>query len=180
MSEETVSQEVEYVTIKNLASELSMDRSHALKLVKAMNLVITQVRNPESGMQAMSAISRRDADMVIETRKANGFSLTANQVIANQSNFLYVVAVDPEMRPGRVKVGKSMSVDNRIDSYRTICPQLEVIRTWSAPESCEGYLIALADAIGTRRGIELFDMNDMLGDFLSIADQAFSVIDAKN
>jgi hypothetical protein len=164
------------ILVKDLAIRLGMDRSHTLKLVKALNIETKTVRTPETGMQASSAVSKEDAAKMEEWRSSRGFSKSVE--VTEQRSFLYAILPDPVLRPGRVKVGKATTPDNRFADYKTICPEMQVLRVWPAPPSCEGYLIALADTFGLRVGVELFDIGSGLDSFMAAADSALAALSA--
>jgi hypothetical protein len=52
------------------------------------------------------------------------------------------------------------------------------LKTWAVPQSCEGYLIALADSMGIRVGQELFDLDDV-GAFIERATVAMSFLEVQ-
>ena len=65
-------------------------------------------------------------------------------------SLVYVIKLDPVHRAGRVKVGTTDVVGQRLQAFRTTCP--EAVEHWSmpAPRACEGYALALAQVMGTR------------------------------
>lgn len=91
---------------------------------------------------------------------------------------VYVAVLDPEARPTRVKVGATDSLDTRLLSFRTVCPDVHVLTTYSIPRSCEGYALALARSMCAQSftsSPEVFDFTDeTLKDFLDVLDNAFS------
>jgi hypothetical protein len=165
--------ETTLVPVKRLAEQLGMDRSHALRLVKRLGIETVSHRSSDTRNQASSAVTTQDAERCIEWRKAHGYGSESS---ATLGNVLYAVAVDPEARPGRVKVGTTTNQDGRFSAYRTTCPEMAVLKTWAVPQSCEGYLIALADSMGIRVGQELFDLDDV-GAFIERATAALSFIE---
>jgi hypothetical protein len=162
------------VFVRDIADRMGVDRSGVRRLVKRFGLTVLKRRGPETGMQLASALSEEDAEKLMAWRDAAGFSAETNGA-GTAPNFLYAVEVDPERRPGRVKVGTATIPENRFADYRTVCPDMNALRVWPVPSSCEGYLIALAGKFGERVGMELFDMGPALVDFLTVADEAFRV-----
>ena len=162
-----------HVLARDLADQMGIDRSMVHKIIKRAGLQAIKVRGPETGMQLASALSTDDAAKLMEWRESEGFSgaMRKNGLSANS---LYVVAVDPEARPGRIKVGTANNPESRFSDYKTICPQMAALRVYAAPAICEGYLIALADQFGERVGMELFDMGDELDSFLALSDSAMA------
>jgi len=75
----------EYVTIKELADVLKMDRSGCLKYVKKMKINRFDVRPLEARGQTMSAITPEDAQLIIERREEEGY-INGDVVGGNSNN----------------------------------------------------------------------------------------------
>jgi hypothetical protein len=159
------------ILLKDMAKELGLEKSWIRKMIKRLGLNAIQVRLPETGNQSCLALSPADYEFLKQHRKDRGFDSQKSFKPLDEN--LYIVEIDPEMRPGRIKVGISGNPEGRFSSYRTTNPGMVALRIYPAPMACEGYLIALADLHGERVGAELFDMADGLEDFLAIADKAF-------
>ena len=63
----------EFVTLKELAERLRMDRSHARRWVESTGFTFLRVRTSESGNQANLAVTASQAEEIVAKRRAAGF-----------------------------------------------------------------------------------------------------------
>ena len=153
-----------YITLKDLALELGMDRSHLRKYVLDVDIDMFRVRTEDSRNQATLAVSLEDAARVRASRLESGFRVQNRQEeISNPTDgFFYVVALDPIMRPDRIKVGFSSSLESRLSTYKTTNPDAEIIGSWRCKRNWEVAAIALVEATPSCSHVasELFDCSD--------------------
>jgi len=77
-------------------------------------------------------------------------------------NAFYIVQLDPEKRPNRLKFGVSERTKNRFAAYRTICPEAKLIKTWSCFREWETRLmIAATTNNGIEVGHEVYDIESI-------------------
>jgi len=94
-------------------------------------------------MQKADALTKEDADTLIEIREAQGFSTDEYAVkgtaipIENGKGVFYIIAVVPELAPNRVKVGFTNDIDGRLAAHRTAAPTAQVIMTWPCKRTWE-------------------------------------------
>ena len=162
----------DYILIKEVAIELGLDRSTTLKTVKRLNIPTVKVRDIKAGGQLCSAVNREGFDLLISTRETSGFGQGPRKECNTSRNVCYIIQVNPERMPERIKVGVSTDMQGRLSTYRTICPEASIVAAWYAPASCEGYMIAVGQEHGEQVGAELFDIEDVES-FLSLMSNAF-------
>lgn len=131
----------EYVTIGELAAELSMDKSHLRKYVLRAAFDFVKVRTSESRSQLTLALTAEDAEAIREMRQRQGFSGTMRP-IKNGNGRFYVIQVVPEYDRNRVKLGFATDVDVRLLSHRTAAPTAEIVGSWPCRASWEATAIA--------------------------------------
>jgi hypothetical protein len=146
------------VLLKDLARQIGAHRSGFKRALENRGYSVFEVRASSSGNQKTLAISREDAERFRAEREAE----IVHDVVARQASpdkgFVYAVEVDPEMRPGRIKVGWSMNIAQRLATYRAIAPDLRVVGLWRADgQFLEQTALLVARRDGTRIGQELFD-----------------------
>ncbi len=172
---------MEPITLKTLAAELGMDRSHLRKFVLKMEIEPLRVRTPDSRNQATLALIPTDADRVRTARAAAGFSKSDNhsEVRVSDGQF-YIAAMDIEARPNRIKVGYTDSLDNRVASYRTGNPDVQILRTWPCKRAWEA---AVIDAVTNLHGCqrvsgEVYDCKDVDA-LVARGDAFFAMLDGR-
>ena len=119
-----------YVTLKELAKELGMDRSHMRKYVLANGFTPVSIRTEDSAHQATLALTPEDAESVRSMRVRNGFSATFRAPLENGNGVFYVIQVVPDLDPLRVKLGWTHDISSRLDAHRTAAPTAEMVKMW--------------------------------------------------
>ena len=62
-----------FITIKQLAEEIDMDRSHARRYVLKLDIKPTKRRTADSGGQLVLTVSKEDAAFIKQKREEEGF-----------------------------------------------------------------------------------------------------------
>ena len=155
----------DYVTIKDLASEFGIDRSNCLKFVKAIGLEMVRVRLPGTRGTPLVALALDDAEKVRQERTARGFAVRGRDtkpVLANDGpGVFYIVAVDPEVRPSRLKFGYTQDINSRLIEHRYTAPEATLLRSWPAKRNWEPCIIAGLSIGAAQVGPEVFDVDDV-------------------
>ena len=130
------------VTLRKLAEDLGMDRSHLRKYVLRLGIEPLRVRTHESRNQETLALTLGAERVRIERANA-GFG-SQRSVVAESGNLgvFYVVILDPEVRANRVKFGFTNNLDSRMSTYRTINPDSTVAGYWGCNRNWEAAAIA--------------------------------------
>jgi len=139
-----------YVSMKELANEIGLDRSNMRKYVLQQGFSWLKVRTKDSGGQLVNALTREDADAIIELRKSQGF--TNNPVVVqNGDGWFYIVQIVPELDSLRIKLGFATDTQRRLNAFRTISPTANLVKAWPCRITWERAAIDSA----TRHGCSL-------------------------
>jgi hypothetical protein len=140
----------DYVTLKELADELGLDRSALRKYVLKNGISPVSVRTDNTRGQATLALTLVDADTVRELRRSQGFH-GEPRAVENGNGWFYLIRIVPDLDPLRIKLGFALDVSARLDSHRCVSPMAELVKSWPCKRSWE----AAAMASATRRGCRL-------------------------
>jgi hypothetical protein len=156
--------ETEGVPLPMLAKQLGMHRTNLPKYVRNRGFKIFPIRTREAGNQETMAVSNADAEAIIELRKREGYLGRAktNREHINGHGLFYAIQIYPTLEPGRVKLGFTHDIHQRLASYRTLCPEARVLETWHCEATWE--LAAIASITRTkcqRIGQELYLCDDI-------------------
>ena len=156
----------EIITLKDLAAELGMDRSHLRKYTLRLGIIPQRTRTPESRNQATLAVSGSDADTIRQARVNAGFGGEAHETIkpfVQGDGLFYIVQPDPEMRPERVKLGYSTNFQERMASYTTANPDVALAANAFCKQNWEAAWIALLAGMPecTHVAGEVYDCTDI-------------------
>lgn len=140
----------DFVSIKELAKRLGMDRSHARRFILRLGFSFHKRRMADSGSQLTLCVTSTEADAIVSRRAERGFFASTAVVIADVGVF-YVIQLVPDLDPKRLKLGFAESLEQRLSQHRTAAPTSRVLRAWPCKRSWE---LTAMDAL-TRRGCRL-------------------------
>lgn len=127
---------IEFVSLKELADEMAIDRSVLRKYVLKMGLQPHRRRTSASAWQPTLCLLPEEADAVRLQRQTDGFSAEQKPVRTEEGHF-YVIRLVPELDHRRVKLGFAESVQERLAQHRTAAPTAELVRAWPCRRSWE-------------------------------------------
>src|SRR5262249_51860396 len=94
----------EFVSLKQLAADLGMDRSHARRYVLRLGFPPHKRRTPDSQNQLTLAVTIPEAEVIRNKRREAGFFQSTKPVVSEVGVF-YVIRLVPELDPRRLKLG---------------------------------------------------------------------------
>lgn len=167
----------EYVSIKELARRLGMDRSHARRYVLRLGYSFHKRRTPDSGNQLTLCVNSVEADEIVAQRTRNGFFAPTVVAISDVGLF-YVIQLVPDLDPKRLKLGFAESLEERLSQHRTAAPTARVLRAWPCKRSWEPTAIDALTCQGCRLiRNEVFECDDPEA-LLRRGDAFFSMLPA--
>ncbi len=165
----------DYVSLKELAAELGIDRSHARKYVLNLGLTPVKRRTPDSGGQPALTVSAAEADFVRRTRGEQGF-LGSGSAVKTEAGFFYAIQLVPDLDPKRVKLGFADNVETRLSQHRTSAPTATLLKSWPCKRSWERTAIDALAAVGGRLILnEVFEFSNVEA-VLQRADELFALL----
>lgn len=166
----------EFVSLKQLATELGLDRSNTRKYVLKSGIRPHKRRTPDSGSQLTLALTLEEADRIRAKRREEGF-LGASKAVAKEVGYFYVIRLVPELDPRRVKLGFADDVAIRLAQHRTAAPTAVLVKYWPCKRSWEGTAIDCL-AAGCRLILnEVYECEDV-DRLLVRGDQFFGLLHA--
>jgi hypothetical protein len=165
----------EFISIKQLAAEIGMDRSHARRYVLSLGLTPTKRRTADSGNQLTLTVTASEADFVRKKREEKGF-LGSSRSVENEIGSFYVIQLVPELDPRRIKLGFADDISQRLAQHRTSAPTATVLKAWPCKRSWEKTVI---DALAFSRGKlilnEVYEFDDV-EKMIEHGNQLFSLL----
>jgi hypothetical protein len=151
----------DYVSIKDLAKRLGMDRSHARRYVKNLGYDCHRRRTPTSGGQITLCVTSTEADQIVSQRAAQGFIASTVVSVSNVGVF-YIIQLVPDLDPNRLKFGFAESLEQRLSEHRTAAPTARVLRAWPCKRSWELTAMDALTGVGCRLILnEVFECDDL-------------------
>lgn len=142
-----------YVTIKELAEEIGIDKSNARKYVIDNGFQFEKIRTLETQNQLTLVLTIEQAEQVKQLRLSHGFAINgrAQSAGTSKTTIFYIIQLVPELDCKRVKLGYTGNLNARLRAHRTTCPNAKVLAYYPCLETWE--LAAIASI--TREGCEL-------------------------
>ncbi len=164
-----------FVSLKDLAERLGMDRSHARRYILKLGYSFVRRRTPQSSNQLVLTVSEDEADAILERRKQEGF-LGGAQPVSTERGYFYAIQLVPEFHPGRLKLGFAGDVNDRLAQHRTAAPTARLLKKWPCKQSWERTAIDSLTAAACRLvANEVFECEDVDG-LLQRGDAFFSLM----
>lgn len=170
---------VGFVTLKSLADEWGIDKTVAIRWCKSRGIQMMKARMPGSKGQLALVLMPEEAERARTTRLQEGFlpSDADSESSMGVKGVFYIVRLVPEMKfPIRLKLGFASGLDNRIKSFRTTNPTLQIVRSWPCKFEWEKAAIASITRVESHgAGEEVFDVVD-LDSTVRRAEEFFAVM----
>ena len=165
----------DYVSLKHLAEELGMDRSHARRYVLRLGIKPHKRRTPDSQNQLTLAVEQNEADLIREKRREEGF-VGASKPVSKDVGEFYIIRLVPELDSRRVKMGFADDLATRLSQHRTAAPTAEVIASWPCKRSWENTVMDCLAGSNCRLILnEVFESDD-IDALVSLANQLFQLL----
>jgi len=139
----------EFVSIRDLAAHLGMDRSHARRYVIKLGYAFHKRRTPDSGSQLTLCVTSAEADKIVSQRADKGF-LASTVVAVSDVGAFYVIQLVPDLDAKRLKLGFAESLEQRILEHRTAAPTARVLRAWPCKRPWERTALDALTRVGCR------------------------------
>lgn len=107
-----------------------MRKQHVFKVLKRLGIQQTKSLGEHSRGQKVSCISRHDYS-ILRTELARLEPQPESQDRVDGSlGVFYLIQLEPQMDPGRFKVGFATNMDERLRSHRTVAPLCTLVNIW--------------------------------------------------
>lgn len=122
------------VSIRDLADELGCLAQSIHKIVDRKRFEKQQLRDQDRRNQLVITISADDAEFVRtywrETNRRSAAVETDDDSSSIAFGVFYLMQLEPVLQPGRIKVGFTFDVDERLRKHRCVAPHIAIVKTW--------------------------------------------------
>lgn len=159
----------EFRSRREAAKILQMDETTLGKWVSKVGLSFTDTRG--RGNQKIKGLSLSEIEMVKEAYSAGKWEELEeiSESVDSIDGVFYVLVPHPQI-PNQVKVGFTKSIDQRLATYKTLCPLAEVKKVWPIKKIDEKTIIRQATPKEKQLGLEVFEVRS-LGEFIKRIDK---------
>ena len=122
----------------------------------------TAFRLNEALVRENAALKRRVAQLEAQLERQD--ERKAQREVPPEQGVFYVIQLDPEHRPARIKLGWARNPYRRLATHRCAAPGAVFLTFWPCLRSDESHTITRLTARGCRRiSREVFDVDDLAG-----------------
>lgn len=165
----------EYVSLKHLAEEIGMDRSHARRYVLKLGITPHKRRTPDSRNQLTLAVDQVEADLIRQKRREEGF-VGDSKPVAKAVGEFYIIRLVPELDDRRIKMGFADDLSTRHSQHRTAAPTAQVVASWPCKRSWESTVMDCLSKHQCRLILnEVFECDDVNG-LVELANKLFGLL----
>src|SRR5262249_52845205 len=165
----------DFISLKQLATELGMDRSHARRYVLRLGFTPHKRRTPNSQNQLTLAVTIPEAEVIRNKRREAGFFQSTKPVVSEVGVF-YVIRLVPELDPRRLKLGFADDLLSRLGQHRTAAPTAALVKSWPCKRAWEGTAMECLTVVNCRLILnEVFECDDVHG-LIGRGDSLFALL----
>ena len=147
-------------TFSQVADRLNMDKGNLHRLITKLKLSTYGLRDKQANNQIVKAID--DAGLQTLTSYRDDIPKSSNNENVSIESIFYLILIAPDLSEYRVKLGFTTNLEQRLTSYKTICPNVKVVKTWECNKEWEKAIIDMAITNKDKIiGEEVFDVNDV-------------------
>ena len=163
----------ELISIADIAQIHQRHRSSIHKLVRRLGFNVVKKKSDQGRGQAVSHITAND----YEELKSNiqDWDNANAETGVDSSGVFYVIQLEPKLDPGRVKVGFTENLDERLRSHRTSAPFSEIVAKWPCKLLWEKTAIECVTQDCERLYTEVF-RTDNVDELIQKANQFFELM----
>jgi hypothetical protein len=165
----------ELISVSEIARIHQRHKSVVHKIIARMGIETTMVASAERGQTAKHISVADYQRLVLELDVARPSSEDGEATVGPGS--FYLVQLEPQLDPGRFKLGFAADVSERLRKHKTVAPFAVVIKTWPCRALWEKTAIECIGQGCERLYTEVFRTTD-LSKVIDVADAFFGQMPA--
>lgn len=165
----------EIISVTEIARAHSRHRSVLHKIIKRLGIETRRIRSEEARGQEAVYITRADYELLKTELDTSASESAAEDDTSEWRGYLYIIQLEPDLDPGRFKIGFATSVDDRLRSHKTSAPFAKVVRHWPCKLLWEKTAIEAITTECVRLHTEVFRTDDVAR-VLARADGFFALM----
>lgn len=129
------------IAVPELADELQCHKQSLFKIIKRLGIVPIKRRDSDRKNQLVATVTPEEALRIqteFLTRAKSG--LDGENLIADDGLF-YLIQLEPDHDPGRIKLGFTTDLDGRLRKHRCSAPFAQCLKTWPCKRTWERTVI---------------------------------------
>ena len=123
----------EITSVIDAAEILGMQKQTLFKWLKRLNIDTIKEKSTAHRGQTISYISNLDLELIQRSIEKREIESSTNKTTRNTNvefGVFYLIQLEPEIDPGRFKLGFASNMNERLRDHRCSAPYAEIIETW--------------------------------------------------
>jgi hypothetical protein len=123
----------ERISIGELADELQCRRQSLFKIVARLGIEPTKEKKADRGGQQVAMVTPEEAMNIRKEfllRMRGSDQPDAGEPFLVNDGVFYLIQLEPDHDPGRIKLGFTTDLDGRLQKHRCSAPFAKLLRTW--------------------------------------------------
>lgn len=123
--------EENYISVIDASNKFGARKQTFFKWIKQLGIEPIKSKNSSHKGQLTSYITLEEFDRLIEFKEQNdqNLELTRNSITIDHGVF-YLIQLEPDLDPGRYKLGFASNIAERIRKHKCVAPFAKLIQTW--------------------------------------------------
>jgi hypothetical protein len=160
--------------VREIADELGRAKSHIHRVVGRLGIEIVKQKGEHTRGQVAHFIRAEDYPKILEHLTPSSDEESNHEAVHGTGSF-YLISLEPDLDPGRFKVGFGADVNERLRRHKTSAPFARVIKTWPCRGLWEKTAIDCISQGCERLHTEVFRAQD-IGEVLRKGDSFFGLM----
>jgi hypothetical protein len=118
------------ITVVEIAETHGVRRQTIHRIIRRRGIETHSIKSSAAHGQTISAITTTDYDLLRPDLVSLGSDVADEGGDISTSGVFYIVQLEPELDPGRIKLGFASDINERLRSHRTSAPFSKTLRTW--------------------------------------------------
>jgi hypothetical protein len=161
------------IPVGEAAKRLNRHKNSLFKVLSRLGIETTLIRSEEFRGQATAHIKKADFE-ILRTHITDSVSTDAADE-DNAGGYFYIIQLEPDLDPCRLKLGFATSVDDRLRKHRTAAPYSKVLRFWPCKSLWEKTAIDCIAVDAEQIHTEVFQVSD-LNETIAKAEAFFAMM----
>ena len=168
---------VETISVIDVAKNLGKQKAYIFKILGRLAIETVKQRNSAAKGQKIAYITIEDYDRIKEYLVETGNNPDVSTPQSDIGGVFYLIQLEPEHDPGRLKLGFATNIGERLRSHKTSAPFSKVLKTWPCKSLWEKTAIECASQGCVQLHTEVF-RTESIDEVTSRCEQFFKLMPA--
>ncbi|MDP3860138.1 MAG: GIY-YIG nuclease family protein [Phaeovulum sp.] len=118
------------ISATELADEMGCRKQTVFKIARRIGVQGRPERREEARGQAVTVFGDDEATLIRQNLATTKVEAIPRDSLMSDNGYFYIMQIEPNLDPGRIKVGFASDVDARLRKHRTAAPFSQLLHQW--------------------------------------------------